>query len=297
MTSLKSMTGFGRAEHSNEAFQVAVEVRAVNHRFLDIVLKTSRDGFALEDALRRVVESVLHRGRIEIGLTLEGLNTDGRRVKLNENVLRGYLDAFTQIEAEIGQPVDANHKFDALLVAEGVFMHDERAFDADLAWAAVEPCLREALAQVVHMRQTEGSHLQRDILNNLAHVRELVEQCAEHVPAIVERYRDRLQRQVQQWEAKWPVAPESVAAEIALFAERADVSEEFTRLESHMSQMHDMCTDGSGPVGRRLDFLLQEMFREINTVASKAQGTQLTALIVEAKALVEKMREQAQNVE
>lgn len=288
------MTGFGRAGGTGEA-PFWVEIRSVNHRYLDVNVRLPQGLAGLEPAVRERIAARLTRGRVEVaaGLRHQAVEVGGRTVHLNRELLRAYLEAVREAAQEWGGP---GPSLDVVLQQPGVLVVEEEAPDLDRLWAALSPVLDEALEQLLGMRRTEGARLAQDLRQRLEQVKALVGRMEEAAPRMVEHYRARLVERVESLLHRGELDPGRLEAEVLLFAERVDISEELVRARSHLAEFERALEEG-GPVGRRLDFLLQELLRETNTVGSKAQDGQIAALVVDMKTELERMREQVQNLE
>lgn len=294
---LVSMTGFGRATYSEGACTVSVEARTLNHRFSDIVVKAPRLVLRYEERIRKVAQQFIERGRLEISISVEGFDGKDRKISLDRALLEGYLDALHDVERLIAPRggrlvLEAGH----LLSLPELFTITETDVEEDELWPVVEGTLREALKQLAAMRRVEGEALYREIASRLGKLHPLIDAIEARLPGVIDAYRERLQERIKAWEAEVPIPADRVAAEVVLFAEKSNVAEELTRLRSHVGQIDEMCRRGDS-VGRKLDFMLQEVFRELNTIASKVHDQAIVGYVVEAKAEVEKVREQVQNVE
>lgn len=291
---LKSMTGYGRGEVSAPERKVVVELKSVNHRFCEVSLRLPRHMVALEDQIRRIIQARISRGRVDGYLAVE--NTEGRKalVKVDKALAAAYYKAVEELKEALGlqDPVTLPH----LLHLPGVLVVDEPVEDPQAWWPYIREALEQALDGLVGMRVAEGARLKADLLLHLERVAEMAASIKARAPQVVQDYYQRLSQRVKELLADVPLDPARLAAEVAIFAERSNINEEIVRLESHISQFRGFL-ESEGPVGRKLDFLLQEMFREINTVASKAPDLEISRLVVEVKSELEKMREQVQNVE
>jgi len=290
---LLSMTGYGSASRSSDAWAVKVEARSVNHRFIDVVAKLPKGYQALEERIRRVTAEYVQRGRVEIFVTIEEFRTKERTVRIDPGLLRGYAQAFREAAELLGR--DADLEVDKILSFPDVLVVEEREVDVDAVWPLVEEALREALEGLAAMRRAEGERLFTDIAHRLEKLEQIIQRMEERAPEVVEHYRARLWERVKEWLGELPVDENRMALEVALFAERANIDEELTRARSHIAEFLNVCRVPAA--GRKLDFLLQELNREINTIGSKAHDAQLAAWVVEGKAEVEKIREQVQNIE
>ncbi len=289
---LKSMTGFG-AGIANDGLRAArVEARAVNHRFLDIIFHLPRGLASLEDQLRKRVESRIFRGRIEIFATLEEFATRERTVKLDDGLLLGYMHALAKSEKLTGPlPLDLA----SIIAVPGIFTVEEVPVDPEVA-PVLEAALDKALAELVAMRTSEGLRLEQDMLARMAKLRQWLLAVENQCPAVVESYRSRLQARIAELMKILPVDESRIALEVALFADKSCVAEECVRAASHIAHFHEACGT-PGPVGRKLDFLLQELHREVSTLAVKSNDSLIAQHTVDMKAELEKVREQVQNIE
>jgi uncharacterized protein (TIGR00255 family) len=293
---MNSMTGYGRGECSRDGFKITVELSSVNRKQGEISVLLPRELEVLEAQIRDAVNSSISRGRITARVTLHA--AEGRaaaRVRLNAPLARDYLRELNRLarDLKISGPVT----LDLLARAPGVFETDDQPADAEDFWPAVETALQAALRTLLKMRQREGAHLATDLTARVAAMRKNVAQIRTHAPRVQKRYRDQLIQRVTEAGVPLPAADdERLLKEVVYFADRSDISEELTRLQSHFQQFDD-CRASREPVGRVLDFLAQEMNREINTIGSKANDSVISRAVVTLKTELEKFREQAQNVE
>jgi uncharacterized protein (TIGR00255 family) len=291
---LVSMTGFGAGLASDDKRRTArVEARSVNHRYLDVVLHFSRRHVEWEDRTRRLVNDRLARGRVEIFATLEECDTEARNVRLDRGLLAGYSRAVGEAEKVVGP---LSFSLPALLSIPDLFVIEDNPDDVESTWPVLAQAIEQALDDLLEMRVSEGLRLQDDMLRRLEQVEVWLGDIASKVPGMVEEYRGRLASRIAELVSSPPVAEERIAAEVALFADRSCVTEELVRATSHIAHFRQACA-GSGQVGRKLDFLLQELNREANTIASKVADSEIAQLVVSVKAELEKIREQVQNIE
>lgn len=298
---IRSMTGFGRGEASYAGGRVAAEVRAVNGRYLDVAVRLPEPDAALEDEVRRRVRAAMARGRVEVRVAA-GDASAARRLKVDTALASAYHQSLKDLAERLG--IEEDIELETIAELPGVFSFDGPA--ADPEWAeAVLAAVSTAIAQCDAMRAREGERLAADMLARLDAVGQVVERIAARAPAVVEEHAARLRERLaalvaasRRDDAPQLAMPDEgrLAAEIAILAERADVSEEAVRLSSHVAQARALLQSG-GPVGRELDFLLQEIHREVNTVGAKSGDLELARLVIQAKVEVERLREQAQNVE
>jgi len=291
---LKSMTGFGRGESCGGGKKFTVELKAVNHRFSEIVLRLPRNMAVLEDRFRRRIQSVVLRGRVDGYLAVEECARKSQLVKVDKDLVGSYYKAMKELQAELGLPLEIT--LAQLAALPGVLVCEEPEENVEEWWPFIEEALARALESLLAMRTAEGARLVQDLKERLHRIAELNRQIEARSPLVVAEYRNRLQQRLQEWLAGGPLDEARLAAEAAIFAERSDINEEVVRLNSHLAQMHSFLLL-EGAVGRRLDFLLQEMNREINTIASKAGDLEIGRAVVEVKSELEKLREQVQNIE
>ena len=290
---IRSMTGFGAGRAAQGDEEIDIEVRSVNHKFCEVKVRLPRELAALELEVSRAVKERLARGGIEVALRrAAGHGILAPRVDMA--LAEQYARAFGEIRTRLGLPdaVTLAH----ILSAEGVVSLEERKIDLEAARAAVLAALEKALQALTAMRQREGEALARDLEGRTSQLERLVAQVETLAPQSIEHYRARLQERIQEVARGFTPDPARLAQEVALFADRMDVSEEITRLRSHLAQTRALVSGGE-PAGRKMEFLVQEMHREANTIGSKSQSAEIASLVVAVKAEIERMREQVQNVE
>jgi len=290
---IRSMTGFGagRARQGDE--EIDVEARSVNHKFCEVKVRLPREFAAFELEVSRAVKERLARGGIEVAIrraAASGALTPRVDLALAER----YAQAFGEIRARLGLPGAV--ALPDILSAEGVVSLEERAIDVESAHAAVMEATGQALAALIAMRQREGEALARDLEGRVTQLEGLAARIEALAPQSIEHYRTRLHERIQEVARGFTADPARLAQEVALFADRMDVSEEITRLRSHLAQTRALVSGGE-PAGRKMEFLVQEMHREANTIGSKSQSAEIAGLIVAVKAEIERLREQVQNVE
>ena len=289
---MHSMTGFGSASAVGELGRVTVEVRGVNHRFLDVHVRLPRDMTAAEPKIREAVERHAKRGRVEVSVwvTPAGDLLEG---SLNPARLRPLREALATLAESLGLTDDL--KLETLLALRELATPNGGPLGAARSWEILGELVDRALADFAAMREREGAALAADARRLLDTVESVAAQLAERSPKLVEAQGEALAQRVRQLAAGIDVAPDRLAQEIALLADRSDVREELTRLASHIQQARDLLRHRH--VGRKLDFLVQELFREANTAGTKLQGVAMTAEVVQMKAAIEQLREQVQNLE
>jgi len=293
---IHSMTGFGRAMAEAEGITVWAEIASLNHRYLDIGLRLPPQLNGFDNDIRKLVQSRIERGRVNISLSAEGDLPESNQLEFNQNLAQQYVDgarAFA-LRANLKDDLSAT----SLLRITSLWSTtaprpDEMARLRDLALDAITG----AIEQLLEMRREEGINIWTDISSRLHQVEAISKEISSGAAAVVEEYRERLKQRIDSiLPQETELDEQRLLTEIAVFADRADISEELTRMHSHIQQFGSLAEKGSN-VGRRLDFLLQEMFREITTIGSKARDAQISHAVVEVKGLLEKMREQVQNIE
>lgn len=297
MCMLRSMTGFGRKESVYQNFRVTVEMRSVNHRFCEVVVRLPKAYAVLEDQVKKIVGAKVLRGRVDITISIEHQAAGQKTLAIDWDLADQYVQLSR--EATIRFPVEGRLSVQELLAMPGVLTAEEPAqLTPDEAAEWVAAAVSEATDDLLQMREREGARLLEDFKQRL----QKIERCAADIhtlsPTVVEEYRSRLLARIAEWqtELKQEVDQQRIVQEIMLLAERSDITEELTRLSSHCAEFANQL-NGAAAVGRRLDFLLQEMNREANTIASKANHVGISHLAVEIKAELEKIREQVQNIE
>jgi uncharacterized protein (TIGR00255 family) len=293
---MKSMTGYGRGECSQDGFKVTVELSSVNRKQTEISVNLPAEMELLEAQVRDLINRGIARGRLTARISLHaGASQFSARMHLNVPLAEAYARELARLSKRLGLsgPVTLDH----LTRAPGGFQTDEQLATEEELWPAVRKALKQALAQMVEMRLREGAALGQDLSRRVALMRKSTARIRKHAPEVARRYRQQLVDRIRTagFEAPAP-EDERLLKEVVYFADRSDISEELTRLESHFRQFEDCCRSAE-PVGRTLDFLAQEMNREVNTIGAKANDSLISREVVTLKAEVERFREQAQNVE
>jgi uncharacterized protein (TIGR00255 family) len=295
---IRSMTGFGRAEVRGDALVVTVEARSVNHRHLDVVLRLPRGLSPLELEARRVVTSRLERGRIDVSVQVAAVNGSTQRVVADATLAREYVARARALGAELADlGVTGAVTLEWLLQRPGVVRVEEaESTEAAVPWSALEQALARAMDELVERRAAEGERLAQELRGLRAELATIVETMAARAPAGVARREERLRERLRGLLGAAGLDESRILTEAAVWADKADIAEELTRLRAHLAELA-LVLDKGGPVGRTLDFLLQELGREVNTVASKADDLELSQAALAGKGVLEKMREQVQNLE
>ena len=293
---VKSMTGYGRARETRNGRDITVEVRSVNNRYLDCTVKMPRSFIFAEDAIKALVQKYASRGKVDVFITVESLGADETVVAVNEPLAKHYIDALSRLR-QLGGDVLGGE----ISVAELARLPDVLAVtkgESDLETISADLCavLERALAAYTAMRETEGRKLAEDILRRLDTIGAITRLIEERSPQTVAEYRQKLLSRMQEVLQSAAIDESRILTEAAIFADKVAVDEETVRLRSHLSQLREMLHSGV-PVGRKLDFLIQEINRESNTIGSKCSDLQIARDVVDLKAEIEKIREQVQNIE
>ncbi|RKH56939.1 YicC/YloC family endoribonuclease [Corallococcus aberystwythensis] len=291
---LKSMTGFGsgRARVGDE--EVSVEARSLNHKFCEVKVRLPRELSALEPALVKQVKDRLARGSVEILVRRQAATVSGNVPTVDVGLAREYARAYREVAEALGQSVEV--AWSHVANQPGVIRLEEKGVDVESATQATQTALQQALTALETMRNTEGESIHTDLDARMKLIEGWSQEVARLAPRAVSDYQQRLTERVAELARGVAVDPQRLAQEVALFAERTDIAEEVTRLATHLEQFRLLMASPE-PVGRRMDFLVQEMHREVNTTGSKSQHAEISARVVSMKAEVERIREQVQNVE
>lgn len=303
---MKSMTGYGRASAQNGGYDITVEIRAVNHRFYECSVKLPRAYSYLEEKIKDQLQSRIARGKVEVSLTMQNVGGKSLTVQVNHTAVSAYLTALLEENRRLAEELDggiSEHAFlkqdlslSTLLRLPDAFQVQQVTEDAEIVWAAVEPLLQDAVEQFLSMRMVEGERLKADVASHLDALEQMTYRVEKLVPETVQLYYDKLYRKITELLADHTVDEARLVTEAAVVAEKIAVDEELVRLHSHIAQFRTLL-ESDVPVGRKMDFLVQEMNREVNTTGSKSQSLEITKLVVDMKSEIEKIREQIQNIE
>ena len=291
---IKSMTGYGSAVYSENGKKYSVEIKSVNNRYSDISVKAPRIYGFLEDALRKRAAERIRRGKADIYVTVENDGADSGSVSVDISLAAQYMKAFSQLSDSLGIP--CNMKSEDFLRIQDVFRVEKAEENEDEITDAAKKALDGALDRFEEMRLREGEKMLEDLQAHLAVIKEETAHIEAHAPEIVEQYRKRIEERVRDILGTAPYDETRLLTEVAVFSDRVNVNEEIVRLKSHISQFSEMLASDE-PVGRKIDFLIQEMNRETNTIGSKSNDLEASKIIINIKAEIEKLREQIQNVE
>ena len=291
---IRSMTSYGSAKGTVAGFAVTVERRSVNTRYLDLGIKLPRGFLFAESEIKNYIQKKVLRGKVDFFLTLDTVESDQTRIRVNTRLAEAYRNAITEIGQNLALPASVS----ALDIARfsDVLSLEKEELDQDAFLEQLLPLLDAALSDFNAMRTREGEKLAEDLLQKADKIEEMVRAVECKAPNTVLAYRERLEAKLREILNDSSVAEERVIAEAAIFADRVATDEETVRLHSHLSQFRKLMAEGS-PIGRKLDFLIQEFNREANTIGSKCQDSEIAYLVVELKSEIEKIREQVQNIE
>ena len=292
---LNSMTGYGRSEKQNGLFACKVEIRSVNNRFIEINTRLPKFLAALELPLKKLIKSKCARGSFDLFLSLEKEDASGAdlEIKPNLGLATQYFKAIKQIKDELGLAGDM--PIEVLLGVKDIIKTEPLTLDTSQETMILET-VEDALSALIKMRQEEGNHLQKDLTERLQGIHQLTRSIQERQPVVLEEYRNRLKEKIQTLTEGMELDETRMAQETALMADRCDISEEITRLGSHLEQFSEFLKKPE-PIGRKMEFITQEINRETNTIGSKSVDFQISQNVIEIKSLLEKIREQLQNIE
>ena len=291
---MRSMTGYGRGEIDHNGAKFSVELNSVNRKQSDIVVNLPRDLTELEPRIRQSINEKISRGRTNVVVAVHNGTESARTLALDTALARSYHEAMRALQKELSAPGEIT--IGTILQAPGVMRVPEENIDANKVWPAVERALNAALAELIKMREREGKHLAKDLIRRLKTLRTELKEVRALYPNVVKRYRDAMLERINKAGLNLAVDDERLLKEISFFADRSDISEELTRLESHLAQFAHHLRKNE-PVGRTLEFITQEIFREFNTLGAKSNDAAISQHVVSCKAELEKIREQIQNLE
>ncbi len=288
-----SMTGYGQESRQDQWWQISVQLRAVNHRYCEVSVRMPRRYSALEDRIRRQVQRSCMRGRVEVNVSIAPGEAQSRSLNLNRPLAEAYYRSLGELSRLLNIPnaVDAA----TLAAFPEILQADDSEEDLDALWTHLEPVLAEALLGLNQMRKAEGDALAQDMQERVASLKAMTAEIEVRVPEIVREHREKLTQRLQEYLQDVPVNEDRILMEVAVFADRSNITEELVRLRSHLQQLTGMlATDGE--IGKKLDFTVQELNREVNTIGSKTGDVLVTRLVIAMKAEIEKIREQVQNL-
>lgn len=291
---IKSMTGYGKSEQTIDSFNVTVEIKSVNHRYFEFSARVPREYGFLEEKLKKYCNSLITRGKVECYVSVEDLEEREMEVNVNETLAAGYVKALKELSERFGLKDDISAV--TLSRYPDVITLHKASEDEERIWNAVKTVAETAVSKFIEMRETEGSKLRGDILSRADYIIECVEFIEGRSPETVREYNEKLKQRMKELLGDAAVDEQRLLNEAAIYADKIAVDEETVRLRSHISQLREFM-NSSEAIGRKLDFLVQEINREANTIGSKAQDVDIAKKVIAIKAEVEKIREQVQNIE
>lgn len=291
---IKSMTGFGQGEATDGRYSVQVEVKSVNHRYLDLFFRIPKQYGQLEETIRAAIAGRIARGRVEVMVSVEEFGDQERSVQINTALLQGYLEALRSMKEEMGssETITLGH----LLSLHGILVVDEPTLDWEDLQRVLSQATNLALDGLESMREVEGRRLFENLQEKIRFVENLCHEVARIAPQVAEDYKNRLRERLGELIDGTNITEERFLGEVAIFADRCSIDEELVRLTSHIQQFKETL-QSTQSVGRKLDFLIQEMNREVNTIGSKGSNVKIAGHVVDMKSELEKIREQIQNIE
>ena len=291
---IKSMTGFGRGHKVLNGRDITVEIRSVNHRYYEFSSRLPRSLNYVEERLKSLLQGRISRGKVEVSVLLNNVEAADEKITINRDVVREYIEALRSVKGEFGLTDDL--ALSNVLRIPDAFTVVKTETDEEQLWEDIKSTAEEALEHFISMRENEGARMKQDVLSRLAQIEEWVGVVETRSPQVVEDYRKRLYDKMCEVLSSSNIDENRILLEAGIFSEKTAVDEETVRLRSHIAQFRSMLESGE-PVGRKLDFLVQEMNRETNTIGSKVQDIEVTRIVVDQKSEIEKIREQIQNIE
>ncbi|MBF4691665.1 YicC/YloC family endoribonuclease [Fusibacter ferrireducens] len=291
-----SMTGFGRGEFSNDAFDITLEIKSVNNRYCDIIVKMPKKLNVFEDRIKNTIKGQLSRGRIDVYINLDEKSYDNYEVLANFDILDKYVNVYREIKSRYEIKDDVTLSM-LTRIQEGIDVSYLERGEEEY-WAAIEPALNTAIENILEMRRQEGQKLKEDIHEKTEHIRSILSKIEVMTPQILEAYRVKMRDRIAELlkELNAEIDEARLANELAIYADKTNINEEIVRIYSHLAQINTIL-ESSEPIGRKLDFLIQELNREVNTIGSKSPDIDISNLVIDLKSEIEQIREQIQNIE
>ena len=291
---LKSMTGFGRSKYENEGREYLVEIKSVNNRYNDISIKLPRNISFLEEKVKTAITNSISRGKVDVFINFINNSEKGKKIQINTELAKQYIEQLKNLQTETGI-IDNIGIMEICKMPEVLNLKIEDD-DENLLWQELSECLNNAITSFLLMRENEGEKIKEDLEKRIEHVKEKIEKISEISTGLVEEYVVKLKKRVNELLKTTVVDDTRLAQEIVIYSDKCSVEEELTRLRSHISQFLNLLNE-INPIGKKLDFLIQEMNRETNTIGSKANNLEITNFVVDIKTELENIREQIQNIE
>ena len=291
---LKSMTGFGRSKYETEGREYSVEIKSVNNRYSDINIKMPRSISFLEEKVKKTITNAISRGKVDVFINFTNNSEKGKKIKINTELAKQYIEELRNLQKET-EIIDNMGIMDICKMPEVLNLKTEED-DEDVLWQELLECLNNAITSFIFMRENEGTKIREDLERRIACVKDKIEEISKISSGLVEEYVVKLEKRVNELLKTSVVDETRLAQEIVIYSDKCSVEEELTRLRSHISQFLNLLNE-TNPIGKKLDFLIQEMNRETNTIGSKANNLEITNLVVDIKTEIENIREQVQNIE
>ena len=292
---IKSMTGFGRSEVVTDERKITIELKSVNHRYLDLSIKMPKKLSFLEGSIRNLMKTYIQRGKVDVYITYEDYTINNGTLKYNKELAAEYIACLKQIQQDFD--LDYDIKVSTLSRYPDILTMEEQSVDEEELWSILEPPVREACEKFVQTRTQEGHNLEKDLLEKLDGLDKKVTRIEERSPEVVNAYRTKLEAKVSELLEDTQIDDNRIAAEVVIYSDKICNDEETVRLHSHVKNMKKMLTTETEGIGRKLDFMAQEMNREANTILSKSSDMEISDIAIDLKTEIEKIREQIQNIE
>lgn len=292
---IKSMTGFGRSQINENGYAISCEIKGVNHRYLDPHIRMPRRYGLLEDKVKEELKKNIHRGRLEISINIEKTRESTRNIKVDKELAMAYYNSLK----DLAENLDMHAVFSLIDIFRlpDVYNLEDAEEDLEITWLTLQKSLAEAIDGLMKMRLKEGRNLLADLLGRTDYILHEVSKLETRAPLLENEYEEKLRNKIKEMIPLESIDENRILQEVAIFSDRVSITEEIVRLQSHVKQFNETLTNSDEAVGRKSDFLVQEMFREINTVASKANDIEMSQIVINVKAELEKIREQLQNIE
>lgn len=287
------MTGFGRSMEETNDYQIIVEIKSVNHRFSEFSIRMPRQFLPLEDKIKKIMQKYINRGRVELYITIKGESLVNRSLQVDWALADQYIQAIRQMQERY--ELKDSIQLDYLLKQENIFDIQEENSENNEVEQLIYKAVEGAALRLLEMRNIEGQELKQDLLLRLKEMDKLIEQINHHAPLVVKAYEERMNKRIAEF-LSGNIDESRILTEVAIFADKADITEELTRLKSHILQFEESLVKND-PIGRKLDFIVQEMNREANTIGAKGNDQHISKFVVEIKSIIEKIKEQVQNIE
>ena len=291
---MKSMTGIGRSKLEVNSREYIVEIKSVNHKYSDISIKLPRNIMCFEEKIKKIISNNISRGKIDVFVTFNNYSEEGKDVVINKELAQNYINQLKELALENG--LDDKIRVTEITKMPDVLQLKIKDDESDVIWQELEKCVTEAVNNFVEMREVEGEKIKQDLLTRINNVESLVNSIFSNTTGLIEEYVVKLRERIKEILSTDVVDEARLAQEIVIYADKCSVEEELTRLRSHISQFRSLL-ETKDPVGKKIDFLIQEMNRETNTIASKSVKLEITNLAIEIKTAIEDIREQVQNIE